>query len=74
MWMLGAFGEEDFTLGLIQACWLLASSADVWVLLLLDSSFPLLQLACTSVRLRAPYNKSQQDRISQNNSKQNRQG
>lgn len=75
LWMLGAFGEKGFTLGLTQACWLLASSsADAWVLLLLESSFPLLQLACTSIHVRTPYNKPQQDRISQNNSKENRQG
>lgn len=75
LWMLGAFGEKDFTLGLMQACWLLASSsADVWVLLLLDSSFALLQLACTSIHVRTPYNKPQQGRVSQSNSKENRQG
>lgn len=72
LWMLGAFGEK--ALELMQACWLLASSsADVWVLLLLDSSFPLLQLACTSIHVRIPYNKPQQDRVSQSNSKENRQ-
>lgn len=73
--MLGPFDDKDFTLGLMQACWLLASSsADVWDLLLLDSSFPLLQLACTSIHVRIPYNEPLQDRISQSSSRENRQG